>query len=86
MAFNLTQVPLHAFPISPSDTVNQNGVGFYVGGSAGDVTVRTVGSPAYPPALVTFPAVPLGATVAIQFTQLRASGTAATGIVAFAGA
>jgi hypothetical protein len=86
MAFNLTQVPLHAFPATPSDATAQDGVGFYVGGGAGDVTVTTRGSPEYPPQNVTFPAVPIGTIIPIAFTKIMATGTLATGIVVFAGA
>ncbi len=67
-----------AFAITPSDTTvfERNTRGIYVGGT-GNVAVKTVEGDT-----VTFSAVPVGTTLAIMATQVLATGTTATLMVA----
>jgi hypothetical protein len=64
--------------VTPSDaTVLQTTKAIYVGG-AGNVTVKMAGDSAN----ILFTAVPVGTILPIAVTQVRATGTTATAIVA----
>ncbi len=79
------EFPISAFvlgaPVTPSDTVQltDSTHGLYVGG-VGDVTVVFAQDATLTP--VVFKAVPVGAVLPISVTQVRATGTTATNIVA----
>lgn len=74
-AYYVSQSYKNAAAVTPSDTADNYGSGFYVGG-AGAVSVITEGGQT-----VTFTAAFVGQIIPIRFTQIRATGTTATNIV-----
>lgn len=70
-----SQIPSRADAVTPSDTAETFGVAIYVGG-AGNVALLTEGGQT-----VTFTAPPVGATIAVRFTKVLATGTTATNLV-----
>lgn len=65
----------NAAAVTTSDTADNYGLAFYVGG-AGNVTVITEAGQT-----VLFTAPPVGSIIPIRFTQIKATGTTATAIV-----
>jgi hypothetical protein len=76
----------NAIAVTPSDTVpvvSRDGVahpisGFYVGATGGAVVVITPGGQT-----VTFAGTVVGSTIWVKATHIKATGTAATSLVAF---
>lgn len=72
------QVPSRAAAVTPSDATTFNISTAFKVGVAGDVAVLTEGGDT-----VVIPAVQPGQVISLRFTQIRATGTTATGIVRF---
>lgn len=73
------QFPNDAAAVTPSDTVDLTKIGCgFVVGVAGNVTIVTLGGVA-----VQFQNVPVGFIYTVAFKRINATGTTATGIVAF---
>lgn len=71
------QTPRDAAAVTPSDTTELHGCGFYVG-VGGNVAVVTEAGTS-----VTFVGVPNGGSVVLGITKIKATGTTATDIVLF---
>ncbi len=69
------QVPNRAGAVTPSDTATTFANALYAG-SSGNITVVTEGGDT-----VTFNNVPVGTTIVLRITQVRATGTTATNLV-----
>ena len=76
----------NAVAVTPSDTVpviSRDGVahtfsGIYIGGTGGNLTVRTAGGQT-----TLFAGTVIGSTIWVRGTHVHATGTAATSLVAF---
>lgn len=73
----LSDLAIHALPVTPSDTVLLSHIseGLWIG-SVGDVTVTMMGREK-----VTFTAVPTGTWLPIRVTQIWSTGTTASNII-----
>jgi hypothetical protein len=70
-------IPNNAAAVTPSDTVNNYGLGLYVGG-AGNVSIVTAGGDT-----VTLVNVQAGSIIPVEFSRVRATSTTATNLVRF---
>jgi hypothetical protein len=76
--FDESNVPRHFVAITPSDSVEVDLVGIYVG-VAGNIALLGRGDP--PGGQVTLTNVPAGTTIQASIRRVYATGTTATGLV-----
>lgn len=75
MAFSYTAIPADAAAITPNDTTAVSLCGVYIGGT-GDVVLTTIRGND-----VTYKAVPVGTTIWLAISKVKATNTTATNIV-----